>query len=69
MGTPGVVPLSARSDGGGVTVRLMEMDGESRSPHLKAGAGYRVSGLRNLDGSKARRIGPHKIVEARVARA
>ena len=62
--TPGVVPLSVRSENEEVVLRMMEMDGKNH--RLKMESGKKVSSLCNLDGTSVKGIGPHRIVEARL---
>ncbi|MDO8589502.1 MAG: hypothetical protein Q7T82_20965 [Armatimonadota bacterium] len=68
VNTPGAVPLSVRQVGDRVVLRMMEMNGQTARLGVDSEEGWTVSELRNLDGKRARSIGPHKIVEVKLER-
>ena len=69
VNTPGVVPLSIRQgDKGEPILRLMEVEGEEHRLKLKLDNSWRLSSLRNLDGTKIKSVAAHKIVEAQISK-
>ena len=66
--TNGVIPLSVRPEAKGPILRMMDVSGTEQPLKLELGDGLSAVDLRNLDGTKAVKIRPHKIVETRIGR-